>query len=117
VTSSHSDPDFFPAVCNFLKPKVAQLVHLELGSPGTTTAQDRLGYDGGRGCWALFKNTSVSRSFPLQSLSMPLPAGKANFGLQCSRLIPRGVTRLSLSGHDLPHNSIRRIFKVVRLFL
>jgi hypothetical protein len=122
VTSCHSDPDFFPAVCDFLKLKVARLIHLELGSPGSTAAQDRLGYEGGRGCWALFKNTShcridKSRSFPLESLSMPLPAGKANFGLHYSRLIPRSVTTLSLSGHDLPHNSIRQIFKVVSLCL
>lgn len=117
VTSCHSDPDFFPAVCDFLMPKVARLVHLELGSPGSTDDQNRLGYDGGRGCWTLFKNTSRhrirSRLFPLESLSMPLPAGKANFGLHFSRLIPSSVTRLSLSGHDLPDTSIRQIFKVV----
>ena len=40
----------FSQLLQFLKLKVAQLVHLELGSPGTTTAQDRLGYDGGWGC-------------------------------------------------------------------
>jgi len=118
VTSDHSDPDFFPAVCDFLKPKVARLIHLELGSPGTTAEQDDLGYDGGRGCWALFKNNSHRRiPFVLESLSMPLPAGKANFELHYSRLIPRSVTTLSLSGHDLPHNSIRQIFEVVSLYL
>lgn len=121
VTSHHPDPDFFPAVCDFLKPKLARLIHLELGSPGSTDAQNNLGYDGGRGCWALFKNISHrrirSRLFPLESLSMPLPAGKANFGLHFSRLIPSSVTRLSLSGHDLPHNSACQIFRVVSLRL
>ena len=119
VTSNRSDPDFFPAVCDFLRPKMARLIHLELGSPGPTTAQDRLGYDGGRGCWGLFKNVSQpwSGSFRLESLSMPLPAGKANFGIHYSRLIPRSVTRLSLTGHDLPHNSFRQIFKIVSLGL
>jgi hypothetical protein len=55
LSHPHSDTDFFPAVCDFLGPsKVAQLVHLEFGAPGTNIAQDRLGYNGGRGCWALF---------------------------------------------------------------
>jgi hypothetical protein len=126
LSHPHSDMDFFPAVCDFLGPsKVAQLVHLELGAPGTNTAQDRLGYNGGRGCWALFKKTNChhltgakSVLFPhLESLSMPLPTGKANFSLHYSRLIPKGVTRLSLSGHILPHNSIHQIFKVVSIQL
>jgi hypothetical protein len=119
VTSNRSDPDFFPAVCDFLRPKMVRLIHLELGCPGPTAAQDGLGYDGGRGCWGLFKNVSQpgSRSFRLESLSMPLPAGKANFGIHYSRLIPRSVTRLSLSGHDLLHNSFCQIFKVVSLGL
>jgi hypothetical protein len=116
VTSEHSDPDFFPAVCDFLTPKVARLVHLELASPCRIgVLQDGLGYNGGRACWSLFKNPShhrIPRSFRLESLSMPLPAGKANFGLHYSKLIPRSVTRLSLSGHDLAHN-INQIFKVV----
>jgi len=113
------DLDFFSAVCNCLRPKMAQLIHLELGSPGLTAAQDRLRYDSGQGCWSLFKNVSQPglRSFQLESLLTHLPAGKANFGIHYSWLIPRSVMRLSLPGHDLLHNSFCQIFKVVSLGL
>jgi hypothetical protein len=121
VAHFHADPDFFPAVCDFVLPKSEQLVHLELGAPGDKFAQDKLGFDGGRGCWAMFKNTSrrnkvVQPLFPrLKSLSMPLPAGKKNISLYYSRLIPRGVTRLTLSRDELSDNCMNAIFKVVRL--
>lgn len=86
-------------------------MHLELGVPGLKSTQDRLGYYSGQGCWALFQQL---RLFPnLESLSIPLPTGNANFSLHCSRLIPKGVMRLSLSGHVLADSSIHPIFKVV----
>jgi len=121
VAHFHTDPDFFPAVCDFVLPKSEQLVHLELGAPGDKFAQDKLGFDGGRGCWAMFKNTSrrnkvVQPLFPrLESLSMPLPAGKKNISLHYSRLIPRAVTRLTLSRDKLSDNCMNAMFKVVRL--
>ena len=87
-------------------------MHLELGLKST---QDRLGYHGGRGCWALFQQPCL---FPnLESLSMPLPTGNVNFSLHCPRLIPKGVMRLSLSGHVLADNSIHPIFKVMSTHL
>ena len=82
IAHFHADPDFFPAVCDFVLTKSQQLVHLELGTLGDKSVQDRLGFDGGRGCWAMFKGTSRRRNvigplmFPrLESLSMPLLTG------------------------------------------
>jgi hypothetical protein len=107
-----TDTDFFPAVCNFLRPKAAQLVHLELRAPEPKVEQDRLGFDGGKECWALFKG--ASRSFPkLESLSMTLPEGKKSFSLHYSNLIPKGVTRLTLSGYQLNDRTVKNIFRVV----
>jgi len=42
---------------------------------------------------------------------MTLPGGKKSFSLHCSKLIPRGVTVLSLSGHQLTDNSVKTIFR------
>jgi len=54
------DDDFFPAVCDFLRSKATQLVHLELRAPEGKIEQDQLGFGGGKECWALFKNVSRS---------------------------------------------------------
>jgi hypothetical protein len=52
---SWSDTDFFPSVCDFLRPKAAQLVHLELGAPDAKVDQDKLGFNGGQPCWDMLK--------------------------------------------------------------
>ena len=115
--SACTDVDFFPAVCDFLRPKAAQLVHLELRAPEEKWEQDRLGFNGGKECWDLFKSDSrsgVAQLFPkLESLSMTLPDGKKNFSLNCSKLIPKGVTMLSLSGYQLNERFIKKILRVV----
>ena len=54
--------------------------------------------------------------FPrLESLSMPLPAGRKNISLHYSRLVSGAVTRLTLSRDELSDNCMNAIFKVVRL--
>jgi hypothetical protein len=114
-----TDLDFFPAVCDFLRPKAAQLVHLELRAPEQKSEQDKLGFNGGKECWALFKSVSrseVAELFPkLESLSMTLPDGKKSFSLHSSKLIPKRVTRLSLSGYQLVDSSVKHIFRVVSI--
>jgi hypothetical protein len=118
-TQNWPDTDFFPAVCDFLRPKAAQLVHLELRAPQEKLQQDALGFDGGKQCWGLFKSDSRSgaaKLFPkLESLSMTLPEGNKSFPLHCSKLIPKGVTRLSLSGYQLVGIPIKNVFKVVSI--
>jgi hypothetical protein len=111
-TEPWTDLDFFPAVCDFLRPKSAQLVHLELIAPELKVEQDRLGFNGGKECWALFKG--ALRPFPkLESLSMTLPDGKKSFSLHYSKLIPKGVIRLTLGGYQLFDSSVKNIFRVV----
>lgn len=118
-TPNWTDTDFFPAVCDFLRPKAAQLVHLELRAPQEKLQQDRLGFDGGKECWGLFKSGSRSGAaglFPkLESLSMTLPEGKKSFSFHCSKLIPKGVTRLSLSGYQLVDSTVKNIFRAVSI--
>lgn len=108
--SNTTDMDFFPAVCDFMRPKAAQLVHLELMAPELKIEQDKLGFDGGKECWALFKGVSHPK---LESLSMTLPEGKKCFPLDYSRLIPKGVTRLTLSGYQLSDSAVKDTFRVV----
>jgi hypothetical protein len=110
-----SDTDFFPSVCDFLRPKAAQLVHLELSAPDSKIDQDKLGFNRGRPCWNMFKANATRfvgsaelTPFPkLESLSMTLPTGKRAFS---SKLIPKGVTRLSLSGYQILHHAEKDIF-------
>jgi hypothetical protein len=113
------DEDFFPAVCDFLRPKTAQLVHLELRAPTQKAAQDRLGFNGGKECWALLKGGARSGAADLlsklESLSMTLPEGNKSFSLHYSKLIPKRVTRLSLSGYQLADSSVKHIFRVVSI--
>jgi hypothetical protein len=104
------DVDFFPAVCDFLRRKEAQLVHMEIRAPNSQSGQNRLGFDGGKVCWDMFKqrtprlrsqNTKSQLFSKLESLSITMPAGRKNFALHYSHLIPKGVTRLSLSGEQI----------------
>jgi hypothetical protein len=110
-----TDTDFFPSVCDFLIPKAVQLIHLELTAPRSLRGREKLGFDGGKWCWGMLKpNHSVKMPFPkLESLSMTLPAGHKSFSIHCSKLIPKGLTMLTLSGEQLPHK-FTKIFAIVR---
>lgn len=60
LTQPCTDLDFFPAVCDFLCPKAIQIVHLELKALEQKAEQDKLGLNGNKECWALFKGVSQS---------------------------------------------------------
>lgn len=117
--SLQQDADFFPAVCDFLRPKAEQLVHLELKSATNKYLPDRLGF---KECWDMFPSTTdpitvTVVSFPqLESLSITLLAGRKNLTLHYSNRIPPSVTSLSLSGSQLGEKSIRQLFKVVSFY-
>ena len=111
------DTDFFLALCDFLLPKAEQLIHLEIKAPTGEIAQNRLGFNAGQECWGMFKRTARRRVvFPkLECLSMTLPAGKRSL-VRCSKLIPRGVTRLSLSENLLSKIPLQRLFQDVSIY-
>jgi hypothetical protein len=118
--ATKSDTDFFPSVCDFLCPKAVRLVHLELGGPDSEADQDRLGFNGGKWCWDMFRtdtephtsNTEEFSLFPnLESLAMTLPTDRTDFS---SKLIPKGVTRLTLCDHEFGSDP-RRVFKSVSI--
>lgn len=117
-----ADTDFFPAVCDFLLPKAEQLIHLELKAPTSGTEQNRLGFNGGKVCWGMFKSAAHHRivgriSFSkLECLSMTLPAGRRSL-VRCSTLIPRGVTRLALSENKLSKIPLQRLFQDVSIYV
>lgn len=112
------DADFFPAVCDFLRHREAQLVHMEI-RPDSRSDQNELGFDGGKVCWDMFKQSTPRRPTKsplfskLESLSMPMPAGRKNFALHYSHLIPKGVTRLSLSGEQINNRQCPKLFTQV----
>lgn len=110
--ATKSDTDFFPSVSDFLHPKAVRLVHLELGGPDSEAGQERLGFNGGKWCWDMFRtdaephtlNTEEFSLFPnLESLAMTLPTDRTDFS---SKLILKGVMRLTLCNHEFgsdPH--------------
>lgn len=111
-----NDEDFFPAVCDFIALKAAQIVHLELRAPESQRHQTRLGFY--NGCWRMFKmSRGVKMPFPrLESLSMTLLPGRRKFATYYSRLIPRGVTTLTLSGEQSPRKLAKFFALVSHLF-
>lgn len=113
-----ADKDFFPAICDFIRPKEAQFVHLELVVYDTSD-QKQLGFDEHKSCWDLFKETvghrrkaQAGRFQMLESLSMTLPPGRKKFSLHFARLLPKGMKTLSLSDSKL-FSKFRKIFAVV----
>ena len=72
IGQDFADTDFFPAVCDFLIPKAAQLIHL---APRTPSGREKLGFDGGKWFWGMLKpSRGLKTPFPkLESLSMTLP--------------------------------------------
>ena len=111
------DPDFFPAVCDFLRPKAPQLVRLELKTICNKPRFDQLGFNGENGCWSMLRCTTSSTaavasavSFPeLKHLSITLPPGRKNISLHYANLIPNGVTSLVLSGNNLNAKSAMKV--------
>ena len=116
IGQDFADTDFFPAVCDFLIPKAAQLIHLELTAPCTPSDREKLGFDGGKWFWGMLKpSRGLKTPFPkLESLSMTLPAGHKSFSIHYLKLIPKGLRTLTLSGEQLLHK-FTKIFAVVRL--
>lgn len=99
--SPSNDEDFFPAACDFLALIAGQMVHLELKAPESRYHQGKLGFHDK--CWRTFKTSRGTRMpFPrLENLSMSLLPGRNTFAAYYSRLIPRGVTTLALSGRTI----------------
>lgn len=115
---AEQDADFFPAVCDFIRLKARQLVHLELRTTINKYISDRLGF---KECWDMFRSmadrttaATSAVSFPqLETLSMTLPGAIKNLTLHYSNLIPKSVTSLCLSGNCLSGKSIKQLFKIV----